>query len=128
MLTYTRARGTLQLVAAAFLFASTLRFATAFPLNESARNPHPPSRQGRSGSSSVESFALTAATGPSLAWRHKCDSAVEADGVFADDGTFYVGCLGGLLYAIHPVSGRRMWQFDAAGAIFAAPVVAADGR
>jgi outer membrane protein assembly factor BamB len=65
---------------------------------------------------------------PSLAWRHRCDAAIEADGAFAADGTFFVGCLGGTLYAIEPHAGRRLWQFKAGGAIFAAPLVAADGR
>jgi outer membrane protein assembly factor BamB len=69
-----------------------------------------------------------AAPSPSFAWRHRCDAAIEADGAFAADGNFYVGCLGGTLYAIEPHAGRRLWQFKAGGAIFAAPLVAADGR
>jgi outer membrane protein assembly factor BamB len=121
------ARCVLHLTAAVLLLAGTPRLATALPLHASAPPLPPPFHHDRGGNGTGDLLKLTAA-GPSIAWRHKCDSAIEADGAFAADGTFYVGCLGGYLYAINPSSGHRMWQFNAGGAIFAAPVIAADGR
>jgi len=36
---------------------------------------------------------------PSLLWRYKCDTPIEAAGAFSPDGaTFYAGSLGGVLY------------------------------
>ncbi len=114
----------------AFIFvASNLPAAAALPLPTQHNFVAPTivSQLGSPASHTDHSQPATAPA-PSLAWRHKCDSAIEADGAFAPDGTFYVGCLGGTLYALEPLTGHRLWQFKAGGAIFAAPVVASDGR
>ena len=116
----------------AFVFvAINLPAAAALPLPTGTRhNSVPPTIESQLSSPAGrdDHSKLATAPAPSLAWRHRCDSAIEADGAFAADGTFYVGCLGGTLYALEPHSGHRLWQFKAGGAIFAAPVVAADGR
>jgi outer membrane protein assembly factor BamB len=121
------AAATRHIVFFAFLFAvRNLPAAAGLPLpSQQTLLPH---TRGSPHSIPFDDSKLAAAPAPSLAWRHKCDSAIEADGAFASDGTFYVGSLGGTLYAIEPHMGKRLWQFKAGGAIFAAPVVAADGR
>lgn len=48
-------------------------------------------------------------------WRTRLDKGIFSTPSIAEDGTVYVGCLDGKLYALDPETGDIQWSFDADG-------------
>lgn len=52
---------------------------------------------------------------------------IDASPAVARDGTVYVGCWNGMLYALNAADGSRRWEFKAGAFIASSPAIGSDG-
>jgi outer membrane protein assembly factor BamB len=60
-------------------------------------------------------------------WDVAMTAPVDSSPVVGADGTIYIGCVDGRLYALNPANGATKWTFNARGFITSSPAVGADG-
>ncbi len=60
-------------------------------------------------------------------WDKFLAEPVDSSPAVGPDGTIYVGCVDGFLYALNPLNGGEKWRFNALGFITSSPAIGADG-
>jgi outer membrane protein assembly factor BamB/predicted MPP superfamily phosphohydrolase len=60
---------------------------------------------------------------PVVLWRHKLGGTVQSRLLF-DNGTVYVSCFDGKVYALDSRTGRQKWAFATGGSVYATPEIA----
>lgn len=63
----------------------------------------------------------------SVRWSILRPDGISASPAVGPDGTVYVGCYDGKLYAINPANGAIRWQYDAGSFIVSSPAIGEDG-
>jgi glucose dehydrogenase len=67
-------------------------------------------------------------TGTTIIWTFHAGSKVDSSPAIGADGTIYVGCENGNLYALDPADGTPKWVFPTGGEIYtSSPAISADG-
>lgn len=61
-------------------------------------------------------------------WSFERADAIESSPAVGADGTVYVGCDDGKLYALNPANGVARWEFSTGTFITSSPAIGADGR
>ncbi len=75
-----------------------------------------------------QSMVDTSSNTGALKWTFYAGAKVDSSPAIGADGTIYIGCENGNLYALDPSDGTQKWAYQTGGIIYtSSPAVAADG-